>query len=184
MLAKSVVLPLIVTLAVPVITYTLSALTLVRRLLVAMLRSILLRPLRSIPSYTLRPFSTTPPTPPSTPTTPPPSRVAVIGGGQMGTGIAYVTSVTARLPVLIVDSSSTQLQRSRSFITSLLDKDQRKGRLDDTTKRQAMERFTFSSSTTGQPPPLPSLPHPLLHSLSRVALGSWWMNKCRSSSKQ
>ena len=62
----------------------------------------------------------------------------------MGTGIAYVTSVVARIPVTIVDSSASQLERSRSFITTLLDKDVSKGRLDASAKQQALQRFSFT----------------------------------------
>ena len=65
----------------------------------------------------------------------------------MGTGIAYVASVTAHLPVLIVDSSTAQLDRSRAFISSLLDKDEKKGRLTAQQKAEALQRFSFSAHT-------------------------------------
>eukprot|EP00954_Amorphochlora_amoebiformis_P012144 948050-Amorphochlora_amoeboformis.AAC.2 len=33
------------------------------------------------------------------------SRVGVVGGGQMGSGIAYVSAVNAKIPVVVVDQS-------------------------------------------------------------------------------
>ena len=46
------------------------------------------------------------------------SSVGVIGAGQMGTGIAFVTARTAGLPVTIVDSSDVQLEKSVNFLST------------------------------------------------------------------
>ena len=73
-----------------------------------------------------------------------PSRVGVVGGGQMGSGIAYVASVVSGLPVTLVDSRQSQLDSSRALIRSLLDKDERKGKLSSDARREAEQRFTFT----------------------------------------
>ena len=147
-----------------------------------MQRLTLLRSMRprtdAVPHLVLRAFSsaasaspaTSPPSPPTSyssstdPPLPPPTRLGVIGGGQMGTGIAYVSSVVAHLPVTIVDSNPSQLQRSRAFITSLLDKDEKKGRLNAQQKADALQRFSFTPHIQQvHPLPLHRFPHPSLH---------------------
>lgn len=42
-------------------------------------------------------------------------KLAVIGAGQMGTGIAIVANRIAKLDVCLVDTSEAGLQRSRQF---------------------------------------------------------------------
>ena len=74
-----------------------------------------------------------------------PSRVGVVGGGQMGTGIAYVASVVSRLPVTVVDSRQSQLDSSAAMIGALLEKDERKGKLTAEERRDAQQRFTFTA---------------------------------------
>ena len=74
-----------------------------------------------------------------------PAAVGVVGGGQMGTGIAYVSSVVAQLPVTLVDSRQSQLESSRAMIRALLDKDERKGKLSAAARRDAEQRFAFST---------------------------------------
>ena len=74
-----------------------------------------------------------------------PSRVGVVGGGQMGTGIAYVSSVLSALPVVVVDSRPSQLDSSRAMVRALLDKDERKGKLSSAARREAENRLTFTS---------------------------------------
>jgi len=56
----------------------------------------------------------------------------------MGTGIAYVSSVLCGLPVTLLDSS-------RAMIRSLLDKDERKGKLTATARKEAEQRLSFHS---------------------------------------
>jgi 3-hydroxyacyl-CoA dehydrogenase len=43
-------------------------------------------------------------------------RVAVIGAGQMGGGIAQTAAVIAKLPVILFDANAVQLDRQKSFI--------------------------------------------------------------------
>lgn len=44
------------------------------------------------------------------------NKLAVIGAGQMGGGIAQTAAVVAKLPVIIYDSNDNQLAKQRSFI--------------------------------------------------------------------
>lgn len=44
------------------------------------------------------------------------SKLAVIGAGQMGGGIAQTAAVVAKIPVIIYDSNDNQLAKQRSFI--------------------------------------------------------------------
>lgn len=45
-------------------------------------------------------------------------KVAVIGAGQMGGGIAQTAAVVAKLPVILFDSSAGQLEKQRNHIGS------------------------------------------------------------------
>ena len=47
-----------------------------------------------------------------------PQSLGVIGAGQMGTGIAYVGAVNAKLPVLLMDANSQSLTKSVNFIST------------------------------------------------------------------
>lgn len=46
-----------------------------------------------------------------------PKSVGVIGAGQMGSGIAYVSAVNAKIPVLIMDPNETQLNAALKNIS-------------------------------------------------------------------
>ncbi|KIY46219.1 hypothetical protein FISHEDRAFT_66640 [Fistulina hepatica ATCC 64428] len=63
-------------------------------------------------------------------------RMAVLGAGQMGSGIAYVAAVHARAHVVLYDKSSAQVTNGLALLHKLLDKDVNKGRI---TKEQAAE---------------------------------------------
>lgn len=73
------------------------------------------------------------------------SSVGVIGAGQMGTGIAYVAARTAGLPVTIVDSNATQLEKSVAFMSKLLDKDISKGRATEQDKESTLASVATAS---------------------------------------
>ena len=60
-------------------------------------------------------------------------QIGIIGAGQMGTGIAYVSAVTGKYNVTILDNNQIQLNKSIEFIKSLLKKDISKGKLDSNT---------------------------------------------------
>lgn len=59
------------------------------------------------------------------------SKIGVIGAGQMGTGIAIVTSNSAKLPVTLFDSSAVQTQKSESFLQDWLQKKLKKNEISD-----------------------------------------------------
>jgi len=68
-------------------------------------------------------------------------RVAVVGAGQMGNGIAHTFAV-AGWPVTIIDVSADALARARSTITGNLDRQIKKGVVDAATKAAALGRIT------------------------------------------
>jgi len=68
-------------------------------------------------------------------------QLGVLGAGQMGTGIALVSALRAKVPVLIHDTSPTQLSHSLSFLSTLLSKDVSKGRLTPTEAAEAKDRI-------------------------------------------
>ncbi len=54
---------------------------------------------------------------------------AVIGAGQMGTGIAIVANRVAKLPVVIYDSNPTSIKKSQTFVNDWLSKESNKKRI-------------------------------------------------------
>lgn len=62
----------------------------------------------------------------------------------MGTGIAYVSAVNAGLKTIIYDVSPSQLRNSQTFITSLLNKEISKGRLNESDKEKHLSRLSFA----------------------------------------
>ena len=68
-------------------------------------------------------------------------QLGVLGAGQMGTGIALVSALRAKVPVLLHDTSPTQLSHSLSFLSTLLSKDVSKGRLTPTEAAEAKDRI-------------------------------------------
>lgn len=73
------------------------------------------------------------------------SRIAVVGSGQMGSGIAQVAA-TKGLHVTLVDINPAQLDKAKGSIKASLEKLEAKGQLGSTTAGAALERLTFSSS--------------------------------------
>eukprot|EP01027_Heterolobosea_sp_BB2_P017981 GEZU01025400.1.p1 GENE.GEZU01025400.1~~GEZU01025400.1.p1 ORF type:complete len:346 (+),score=149.09 GEZU01025400.1:102-1139(+) len=79
----------------------------------------------------------------------------VIGAGQMGTGIALVGAMHAKLDVLLMDNNQQQIDKSLKFTDSLLKKDVDKkkitaeeadavrGRIRTTTRLEDFEKSTF-----------------------------------------
>ncbi|KAF6761144.1 3-hydroxybutyryl-CoA dehydrogenase [Ephemerocybe angulata] len=67
-------------------------------------------------------------------------RLGVLGAGQMGMGIAMVSAVRAKVPVLIYDRSPEQVKKGLSLMDKLLDKDVNKGRLTTEQAKEAKER--------------------------------------------
>ncbi|KAF2069976.1 hypothetical protein CYY_008702 [Polysphondylium violaceum] len=72
--------------------------------------------------------------------------VGVIGGGQMGSGIAQVLSQAAKKNVIVVDLNKQVLEKSLAGITSILDKNVAKGKMSDLEKSDILKRLSFSDS--------------------------------------
>jgi 3-hydroxybutyryl-CoA dehydrogenase len=70
-------------------------------------------------------------------------RIAVIGGGTMGSGIAYVTAV-AGFPTGLYDVAPEQLTRARAYHHQLLNKGVDKGRLTLADADAAAARVTYT----------------------------------------
>jgi len=69
--------------------------------------------------------------------------VGVLGAGQMGLGIAYVSALRAKVPVLLLDRSKEQITSSLKFMDKLLAKDVSKGRIQDIEAKEARDRITI-----------------------------------------
>ncbi|HEU4628151.1 MAG TPA: 3-hydroxybutyryl-CoA dehydrogenase [Gemmatimonadaceae bacterium] len=67
-------------------------------------------------------------------------RVAVIGAGQMGNGIAHVAA-QAGLPVTMIDVSRDALARGRATIEKNLDRQVKKGTIDEAAKAATLQRL-------------------------------------------
>jgi len=71
----------------------------------------------------------------------------VLGGGQMG--IALVSALHAKVPVLLHDRSKDQVAKGLSLIDRLLVKDVGKGRLTDLQAKETRERISVVDSLEG-----------------------------------
>ncbi len=67
-------------------------------------------------------------------------RIAVIGAGQMGNGIAHVFA-QAGFPVTMIDVAAAALQRGRSTIAANLDRQIKKGTIDAAAKDATLNRI-------------------------------------------
>lgn len=68
-------------------------------------------------------------------------RLGVLGAGQMGTGIAFVSALHAKVPVLLYDKSAHQISKGLSLVDKLLAKDVSKGRLQPSDAEEARARI-------------------------------------------
>lgn len=68
-------------------------------------------------------------------------RAAVIGAGQMGLGIAYVTALHAKIPLTLHDPSPRVLDKAMNKLHSLLDRDVSKKRITAEDADGARERL-------------------------------------------
>jgi 3-hydroxybutyryl-CoA dehydrogenase len=71
------------------------------------------------------------------------SRVGVLGGGQMGSGIAQVAA-TAGFPTLVRDLEAGLLAKGERSIQQSLEKLVEKGKLDPSARDAALERLTYT----------------------------------------
>ncbi|KAK6498043.1 hypothetical protein TWF506_004287 [Arthrobotrys conoides] len=72
-------------------------------------------------------------------------RISVIGAGQMGLGIALVASRHASLPVTLIDTSQSSIDKSMTFLSTLLSKDVKKSRLTESQASEIKDRITTST---------------------------------------
>ena len=68
------------------------------------------------------------------------SKVGVVGGGQMGGGIAEVCA-KAGVDVVVTEVSQDLADRSRVGITKSLDKAVERGKLDEDSRDTALDRI-------------------------------------------
>ncbi len=71
-------------------------------------------------------------------------RVAVIGAGQMGNGIAHVFAQHG-FPVVMIDVAQAALDKGRATITSNLDRQLKKGTIDQATRDATLARLTTAT---------------------------------------
>ncbi len=72
-------------------------------------------------------------------------RIAVIGAGQMGNGIAHVCAVAGH-DVTMIDVSQPALDKAKGTIEKNLDRQVKKGALDEAAKSAALGHITTSTS--------------------------------------
>ncbi len=75
-------------------------------------------------------------------------RIAVIGAGQMGNGIAHVFATSGH-EVTMIDVSAEALERGRGTIAKNLDRQVKKGALDQATADAALARVRVHTSLEG-----------------------------------
>jgi 3-hydroxybutyryl-CoA dehydrogenase len=72
-------------------------------------------------------------------------RAAVVGAGTMGNGIAHVFAQHG-YPVTLIDVSREQLAKAQQTIAANLDRQVRKGKLDEAAKEATLGRLTIDNS--------------------------------------
>ncbi|MCE4946451.1 MULTISPECIES: 3-hydroxybutyryl-CoA dehydrogenase [Streptomyces] len=72
-------------------------------------------------------------------------RVGVVGGGQMGAGIAEVCA-RAGLDTVVCEANATAARTARDRISASLDRAVRRGKLQQAAARDALARMVFTSS--------------------------------------
>ncbi|OBZ69845.1 putative 3-hydroxybutyryl-CoA dehydrogenase [Grifola frondosa] len=75
--------------------------------------------------------------------------LGVLGAGQMGLGIAFVSAVHARVPVLLHDRAPAQIKSGLALMDKLLAKDVAKGRLSAEEAKEARDRVTVVDQEKG-----------------------------------
>jgi len=72
-------------------------------------------------------------------------RIAVIGAGQMGNGIAHVFAQTG-FPVVMIDVAQAALDKGRATIEKNLDRQMKKGTIDEAAKAATLGKLTTATS--------------------------------------
>jgi len=74
------------------------------------------------------------------------STIGIIGGGQMGNGIAQVASQNANLNVILCDKNQIQLDTGMKFMNKLLQKNISKGKITEDIKQQTLNRIKTTTN--------------------------------------
>ncbi|KAI0048827.1 hypothetical protein FA95DRAFT_1604928 [Auriscalpium vulgare] len=74
------------------------------------------------------------------------NKLAVLGAGQMGLGIAFVAALRAKVPVLLHDRSPHQIEKGLALYDKLLAKDVAKAKISEADARGARERLSVVDS--------------------------------------
>ncbi|HEX5577468.1 MAG TPA: 3-hydroxyacyl-CoA dehydrogenase NAD-binding domain-containing protein, partial [Gemmatimonadaceae bacterium] len=72
-------------------------------------------------------------------------KIAVVGAGQMGNGIAHVFAQSG-FPVVMIDVAQAALDKGRSTIEKNLDRQVKKGTLQEADKTATLERIDLKTS--------------------------------------
>jgi 3-hydroxybutyryl-CoA dehydrogenase len=72
------------------------------------------------------------------------SGISVIGGGQMGSGIALVAAKQADLPVKIIDRTEEAILKSRNSIESILKRNLDKGQINTEQMFKVLTNLSYS----------------------------------------
>jgi 3-hydroxybutyryl-CoA dehydrogenase len=75
--------------------------------------------------------------------------LGVLGAGQMGMGIALVSALHAKVPVLLHDRSTEQVKKGLALVDKLLEKDVGKGRLTSEQAKEGRDRITVVDDLKG-----------------------------------
>ncbi len=75
-------------------------------------------------------------------------KIAVVGAGQMGNGIAHVFAQSG-FPVTMIDVSQAALDKGRSTIETNLDRQVKKGTIQEADKTGTLDRIQLSSRMDG-----------------------------------
>jgi 3-hydroxybutyryl-CoA dehydrogenase len=75
-------------------------------------------------------------------------RIAVVGAGQMGSGIAHVAALNG-YPVTMIDVAEPALEKGRGTIASNLERQVKKGTIDAGARDAALSRITTTTSLDG-----------------------------------
>lgn len=78
-------------------------------------------------------------------------KLGVLGAGQMGVGIALVSAVVSKVPVLLMDASASHLEKQMKFIDKLLSKDVAKGKISESDSTYAKSLISTSTDSSLHP---------------------------------
>ncbi|KAL9643123.1 hypothetical protein ABK040_003922 [Willaertia magna] len=80
-----------------------------------------------------------------------PNTFGVIGAGQMGTGIAIVAAMNAKIPnVKVMDAYKESIVKSKNFVNDLLTKYESKNKITKEEKQKILEeRITYTNEISG-----------------------------------